>query len=203
MAKYTTTKNDTLRSLAARFGVTTKALRTGNVATMKGNWGGKGKKKITPGTVIKLGTGVGRGQARRAELLTDSSYAAFLRQYKSSRDSVKSTFQALKDQQELVDLERFVVNNDRVTDRNLVDINEESDSRGMFRSGERGRDRATEEGDSTMRYTNFTGDQSSELERERRKKQDTLTGMKLARAEERVDARSRITDREATTQYGL
>ena len=203
MAKYTTTKNDTLRSLAARFGVTTKALRTGNVATMKGDWGGKGKKKLTLGTVIKLGTGVGRGQARRAELLTDSSYAAFLRQYKSSRDSVKSTFQALKDQQDDVDLPRFVVNNDRVTDRNLGDINEESDSRGMFRSGERERDRATEEGDSTMRYTNFTGDQSSELERERRKKQDTLTGMKLARAEERVDARSRITDREATTKYGL
>ena len=203
MAKYTTTKNDTLRSLAARFGVTTKALRTGNVATMKGNWGGKGKKKLTPGTVIKLGTGVGRGQARRAELLTDSSYAAFLRQYKSSRDSVKSTFQALKDQQDDVDLPRFVVNNDRVTDRNLGDINEESDSRGMFRSGERGRDRATEAGDSAMRYTNFTGDQSSELERARRKKKDTLAGMKLARAEERVDARSRITDREATTQYGL
>ena len=203
MAKYTTTKNDTLRSLAARFGVTTKALRTGNVATMKGDWGGKGKKKLTPGTVIKLGTGVGRGQARRAELLTDSSYAAFLRQYKSSRDSVKSTFQALKDQQKLVDLPRFVVNNDRVTDRNLGDINEESDSRGMFRSGERERDRATEEGDSTMRLTNFTGDQSSELERARREKANVLAGMRLSRAEERVDARSRITDREATTKYGL
>tara|TARA_R110000787_G_scaffold12753_1_gene40942 strand:+ start:484 stop:996 length:513 start_codon:yes stop_codon:yes gene_type:complete len=170
---------------------------------MKGNWGGKGKKKLTPGTVIKLGTGVGRGQARRAELLTDSSYAAFLRQYKSSRDSVKSTFQALKDQQDDVDLPRFVVNNDRVTDRNLGDINEESDSRGMFRSGERERDRATEEGDSTMRYTNFTGDQSSELERARREKANVLAGMRLSRAEERVDARSRITDREATTQYGL
>jgi len=202
MAKYTTTKNDTLRSLAARFGVTTKALRTGNVATMKGNWGGKGKKKLTPGTVIKLGAGVGRGQARRAELLTDSSYAAFLRQYKSSKDSVKSTFQALKDQQD-VDLTRFNVNNDRVTDRNLVDIDEEADSRGMFRSGERGRDRATEAGDSAMRFTNFTGDQSSELERARRKKQDTLAGMRLARGEERIDARSRITDREATTKYGL
>ena len=203
MAKYTTTKNDTLRSLAARFGVTTKALRTGNVATMKGNWGGKGKKKITPGTVIKLGTGVGRGQARRAELLTDSSYAAFLRQYKSSKDSVTSTFQALKDQQDLVDLPRFNTENDRITSQNLNTINESAEDRGMTRSGQRYTDRAREEGDSAMRLTTFTGEQASELERARREKAYTLAGMRLARAEERVDARSRITDREATTQYGL
>lgn len=202
MAKYTTKKKDTLKSLAEKWGVTRKRLRELNPDVKFGKSkkkGGKGFKKLDPGQVLKLGKGVGVPQWK-AELLEDPTYAAFDRQFDYNRSKLQSDFIALKDRLKR-DLERQEGVFQEQERQGLEGIDRSMENRGLYRSGQRGIERgelSNRIADSRQRFIDTQGETREEA---RRAKREGIADLKRRRAEERLQARTRLTQRDAETKF--
>ncbi len=196
MAKYRTSKKDTLRSLAEKYGVTRKRLRDLNPDT---KFGKKGKKKLGGGDILRLGKGVGTPMWR-SEVLQDPTYAAFERQFEYNRGKLGSDFVALKDK-----LKRDLQRQEGIYDQQRIQghrgIDESMDNRGIFRSGQRHVERGQLSNRIDDTRQRFIDSQGETREEGRRAKREGISSLKRQRAEERVNARSRLTDRDATTKY--
>lgn len=202
MAKYQAGKKDTLAALAEKYGVTRKRLRELNPDVKFGKAkkkGGQGFQDLA-GQTIRLGKGVGQPMWR-AEILEDPTYAAFERQFEFNRGRLGSDFLALKDR----------IMRDRVRQQGIYDqqfaeglrgINQSMENRGLFRSGMR----SVEEGRLKNRIDDtrqrFIDNQNETVEEARRQKREGISDLKRQRAEERLGARTRLTDRDAQTKYG-
>jgi len=204
MAKYTTSKKDTVASLAEKYGVTRKRLRDLNADTLghKGDDHRIGRDQaIGKGTSLRLGNGVGQPQWK-AQLLEDPTYAAFERQFTFNRGKLGSDFIALKEKRKRDSLRQMAMY-DEQEKAGLTNIDESAENRGMFRSGRRHVDRGdlvNRMDDTRQRYT----DQGNEaIEAGRRAKREGITALKNSRSEARLDARSRLSDRDAQTKFGF
>jgi len=200
MGKTRTKKGSTLRKLSKKYGVKGKTLRELN-PDMKGQWGKKGKKKLDKDTMIRLGKGVGIAPWR-AELLEDPTYAAFDRNFEFNRDSVHDSFQRLKDRQR-IDLTRQDARFDKQRIDNTRQIDRGMEDRGLYRSGQRGIETGRMNNDIDVSRREFTGQQKDARIAGRQAKQEALGALKRNRAEERIGARSRLTERDAQTKYGF
>lgn len=199
MARYRTTKKDTLRKLAKKYGVTRKRLRQLNPDVKFGKKGGR--KKIGADTVLKLGKGVGT-PFWRSEIMQDPTYAAFDRQFDYNRGNIRSDFLALKEKQK-VDLMRQDVNFENSRRVGLQGVDRSMDNRGVFRSGQREVQRGEVRDNVARARTQFIDQQGDTLRKARVDKQRAIGDLKRRRAEERVAARTRLTDRDAETKYGI
>lgn len=202
MAKYTTGKKDTLKSLAEKYGVTRKRLRELNPDVTFGKskkFGGKGFKTLDPDQVLRLGAGIGVPEWR-SEILEDPSYAAFDRQFDYNRSKIQSDFIALKDRLKR-DLQRQEGVYQDQTRQGLEGIDQSMENRGLFRSGQRGIKRGELQNRIADQRQRFIDSQGETREEARRTKREGIADLKRRRAEERLGARTRLTDRDATTKF--
>lgn len=201
MAKYLAKKGDTLKKLAKKYGVKRKTLRELNPDMKFGkakSKGGEGFAKLK-GEEIRLGEGVGTPMWK-TELLQDPKYAGFLRKFDFDRDVLGDQFQALKDRQA-----RELVRKDVEFDNQLIDnhqrINENADSRGLFRSGQRHIDRGDATSKMALKRQSYVDSQGEAREEGRRAKREGIAELKRKRSEERLGARERLSVRDAETEY--
>jgi len=138
----------------------------------------------------------------KAELYEDPAYAAFDRNFEYNRSKVQDSFINLKNR-----LKRDLLRQDTRYDQQRVEgergIDRSMENRGLYRSGQRhvGIGRMNNKIDFEREH--FISGQGEAREEGRRAKQDAIGSLKRQRAEERINARSRLTDRDATTKYGI
>ena len=146
------------------------------------------------------GGGWGSKGGWRAEVLQDPTYAAFERQFEYNRSKIGSDFIALKERLKR-DAERYDVKHRMDRRDGLQGINKSMENRGLYRSGQRHTERGDLKNRFSMNRQNFRDEQGERREEARRNKREGIADLKRDRAEERLDARSRLTDRDATTEY--
>lgn len=214
MAKYRTTKGDTLKSLAKRYGVKRKTLRELNEDVQFGGAkkkGHKGFQKLDKGTILKLGADVKRkdldprnqvrpGQLRRAELLQDPKYAAFLRNFDYDRSMLRSDFAADR-AAEYRELDRMGSEWDYQLDENLRGVDRAMANRGVFRSGQRHLERGRSVNDIDRLRQRYRDQMNERILSGQRTRDRGIADLKRARDEERLGARERLTLRDAETEY--
>lgn len=203
MAKYSAGKKDTLKSLAEKYGVTRKRLRSLNEDISFGKSkkkGGEGFKSLK-GQEIRLGKGVGTPKWR-SEILADPTYAAFERQFDYNRGKLGSDFIALKNR-----LGRDLQRQQGIYDQQLIEgqrgVDETMDNRGLFRSGQRHIDRGRVKNNIDDQRQRFIDTQGETREEARRQKREAIADLKRQRGEQRLQARDRLTMKDAETKYGF
>ncbi len=218
MAKYVASQGDTLKSLAKKYGLTRKRIRALNPDLKFGKGkklGGKGFKDLSEQT-IRLGKAVERDaidpgnqytreharRDRKAELLQDPKYAAFLRNFDHDISTARGDFTSFSDRLDR-DLERQDVLYDQQRTDGLRGVDRSMDNRGLFRSGQRGMERGRVINDidlARQRHQDDVGERRLSAQRDR----DTAVGdLRRARDEERLGARERLTMRDAETRFGF
>ena len=211
MAKHVGSQGDTLKSLAKRYGLTRKRIRTLNpdVKFGKGKkFGGKGFKDLD-GQMLRLGKTIKRSDIdegnrydRTSEILQDPKYAAFLRNYDYDIAKIRSDFTSLGDR-----LDRDIERQGAMFDQQRIDglrgVDRSMENRGLFRSGQRHMERGRTINNIEMarqRYNDDVGERRLSAQRDR----DTrIADLGRARDEERLGARERLTMRDAETRYGF
>lgn len=199
MAKYRTSKGDTLKSLAKQYGVTRKRLRNLNPDFDFGNKK-RGFNKIKKGSLMRLGKGVGT-PLWQSEILQDPTYDAFLRSKNYNTGRLNSDFETLK-----TDLDVKLKRQDNIYANNRIQgmrgIDQSASSRGMYRSGARGRERNRFDERATSTLNTFVNRQSDLRDAGRRKMEAGEGDWTRKDTDAKQAARTRLTDRDAQTKYG-
>lgn len=136
----------------------------------------------------------------KSELLADPTYAAFERQFEYNRGKLGSDFIALKERLKR-DRQRQKGVWQQQRKQGLQGINESMENRGLFRSGQRHLERGELKNRIADQRQRFIDQQGETREEARRTKRESISNLKRQRAEERVNARARLSDKDATTKF--